>query len=140
MRPPIVTVLVAYLLVAVGALGLRATVTAAPELSEQAAAKLALQKAATDHPQVTGVKVVYSHFEPVPWAVRDSGGALRFSESKSGCPWLGSQLPSVLCPPAPVWAVELTAPAQGPWRSYEGFYLVDARTGDFHLESFSSSN
>jgi hypothetical protein len=65
---------------------------------------------------------------------------MQFSESKSGCPFLMVQLPSWFCPPAAAWAVELTAPPQGQWVHYEGFFLVDAKTGRIGSESFSSSN
>jgi hypothetical protein len=65
---------------------------------------------------------------------------MQFSESKSGCPFLMVPLPSWFCPPAAVWAVELTAPPQGQWVHYEGFFLVDAKAGRIGSESFSSSN
>lgn len=116
-------------------------VTAAgPAISEGVAAKLALHKVAQEHPDLKGFVVVRTRYEPVPWTVRDSRGTMQSSESKSGCPFLMVQLPSWFCPPAAVWAVELTAPPQGQWVQYEGFFVVDAKTGRISSESFSSSN
>lgn len=141
MRRVVLAVLAACMLVAIGAWAVRLVVTGAgPAISEGVAARLALNKVVQEHPGLTGFVVVRSHYEPVPWTVRDSRGRIRYSESKSGCPFLLVQLPSWFCPPAPVWSVELTAPPQGQWIHYEGFFLVDARTGDIGSESFSSSN
>jgi hypothetical protein len=141
MRRVVLAVLAACMLFAVGAWAVRLVVTAAgPAISEGVAAKLALHKLAQEHPELKGFVVVRTHYEPVPWTVRDSRGKLQFSESKSGCPFLMVQLPSWFCPPAAVWAVELTAPPQGQWVHYEGFFLVDAKTGRIGSESFSSSN
>jgi len=141
MRRMVLAVLAACMLFAVGAWALRLVVTATgPSISGGVAAKLALQKVAQEHPEVKGFAVVRTHYEPVPWTVRDSRGTMQYSESTSGCPILMVQLPSWFCPPPPAWAVELTAPPQGQWVHYEGFFLVDAKTGRIGSESFSSSN
>ncbi len=141
MRRVILAVLAGCLLFAIGVWAVRLVETGAgPAISEGVAARLVLLKVSQEHPQLMGFAVVRTHYEPVPWTVRDSRGTLRFSESKSGCPFLIVQLPNWFCPPAPVWAVELTAPPQGQWVHYEGFFLVDARTGGIGSESFSTSN
>jgi hypothetical protein len=141
MQRVVLAVLAACMLFAVGAWPVQLVVTAAgPAISERGAAKLALHKVAQEHPALKGLVVVRTRYEPVPWTVRDGRGTLQFSESKSGCPFLMVQLPSWFCPPAAVWAVELTAPPQGQWVHYEGLILVDAKTGGIGSESFSSSN
>jgi hypothetical protein len=141
MRRVVLAALAACILFAVGASAVRLVVTAAgPAISEAVAAKLTLHKVAQEHPELKGFVVVRTHYESVPWTVRDSRGTMRFSESKSGCPFLMVQLPSWFCPPAAVWAVELTAPPQGQWVHYEGLFLVDAKTGGIGSQSFSSSN
>jgi len=141
MRRVVLAGLAACMLFAVGAWAVRLLVTAAgPAISEGVAARQALHKVAQEHPELKGFVVVRAHYEPVPWTVRDSRGRMQFSESKSGCPLLMVQLPSWFCPPAAVWAVELTAPPQGQWVHYEGFFVVDAKTGGIGSESFSSSN
>ena len=141
MRRVVLAVLAAFLLLAIGAWAVRLVVTAAgPAIPEGVAANLALQRVAQEHPELKGFAVVRTHYEPVPWTVRDSRGTMQYSESKSGCPVLMVQLPSWFCPPAAVWAVELTAPPQGQWVHYEGFFLVDAKTGRIGSESFSGSN
>jgi hypothetical protein len=141
MRRVVLAGLAACMVFAVGVWAVRLVVTAAgPAISEGVAAKLALHKVAQEHPELKGFVVVRTHYEPVPWTVRDSRGMMQFSESKSGCPFLMVQLPSWFCPPGAVWAVELTAPPQGQWVHYEGFFLVDAKTGVIRSESFGSSN
>jgi hypothetical protein len=99
MRRVVLAVLAACMLFAVGAWAVRLVVTAAgPAISEGVAAKLALHKLAQEHPELKGFVVVRTHYEPVPWTVRDSRGTMQFSESKSGCPFLMVPLPSWFCP------------------------------------------
>jgi hypothetical protein len=141
MRRVVLAVLAACILLAAGAWAVGLVLTAVrPAISEEVAAKQALHRVAQEHPELKGLVVVRTHYEPVPWTVRDSRGTEQFTESRSDCPVLMVRLPSWFCPPAAVWAVELTAPPQGQWIHYEGFVLVDAKTGRIGSESFNSSN
>ena len=87
MRRAILALLVAFMMIAIGVGVGRLVVTGAgPAISGTEAAKLALQKEVQEYPQLTGLMVVRSQYEPSPQTVRDSRGRVRFSQSRSGSP------------------------------------------------------
>jgi len=86
-----------------------------------------------------GYTLVNARYDPAPDKVYDDRGNLIFSSSRSACLIVGIRVPPFLCHAEAAWILHLRAPAQGGYRVYDAYVVVNATTGSVSSASVSGS-
>jgi hypothetical protein len=130
-------VLVVAVLAAIG--GLLIVQAIRPHISVEEATAAAIGQIQQMNTGSSGYTLVSARYDLTPDRVYDDRGNLTFSESRSACLVGGLRLPSFLCHAAAAWILHLRAPAQGGYRSYDAWVVVDATTGRVRSASVGGS-
>jgi hypothetical protein len=85
----------------------------------------------------SGYTLVSARYDLAPDRVYDDRGNLIQSESRSGCLVARIQVPEFFCHAAASWILHLRAPAQGGYRFYDAYVVVNATTGSVSSASVS---
>ena len=129
--------LVVVALIAIG--GLLIGQASRPHISVEKATEAAISQIQQMNTGSSGYTLVSARYDPAPDRVYDDRGNLIYSESRSACLVGGLRLPSFLCHAAAAWILHLRAPAQGGYRSYDAWVMVDATTGRVSSASVAGS-
>ena len=130
---------VLILLVLTGTGGLLVVQVIRPHISEEEATAAAISGVQQMNTGSSGYTLVSARYDPAPDKIYDDRGKLIHSESRSACLIGGIRAPFFLCHAEAAWILHLRAPAQGGYRSYDAYVVVNATTGSVSSASVSSS-
>lgn len=130
-------ILVAVVLIAIG--GFVIVQALRPHVSVEEATAAAIGQIQQMNTGSSGYMLVSARYDPAPDRVYDDRGNLTYSESRSACLIGGIRMPSFLCHAEAAWILHLRAPAQGGYRSWDAYVVVDATTGRVRSASVAGS-
>jgi len=111
-----------------GIAGLLVVQAIRPHISVEEATAAAISQIQQMNTGSSGYTLVSARYDPAPDRVYDDRGNLIYSESRSACLIGSIRLPSFLCHAEAAWILHLRAPAQGAYRSYDAYVVVNATT------------
>jgi hypothetical protein len=110
-----------------------------PHISVEEATAAAISQIQQMNTGSSGYTLVSARYDPAPDIVHDDLGNLIYSASRSLCLIGGIRVPSFLCHAEAAWILHLRAPAQGGYRSYDAYVVVNATTGRVRSASVSGT-
>jgi hypothetical protein len=139
LRRTLVAAGVVILLALTGIGGLLVVQAIRPHVSVEQATAAALRQVQQMNTGSNGYTVVSARYDPSPDTIYDDQGNLIHSESRSACLVARVEVPSFLCHAEAAWILHLRAPAQGGYRAYDAYVVVNAATGSVSSASVSAS-
>jgi hypothetical protein len=127
------------LLVLIGISGLLVVQAVRPHVSVEEATAAAISRVQQMNTGAAGFTLVSARYDPAPDKIYDDRGNLTYSETRSACLIGGIRAPSFLCHAEAAWILHLHAPAQGGYRFYDAYVVVNATTGTVRSASVSGS-
>lgn len=101
-----------------------------PPVSQATATTLALNQLRQMNSSLNGYVLVSARYDPAPEKEYDDYGNVIYSESGWSCHKLGLHLPDQLCTEHAAWVLHFRAPAQGGFKNWDAYVLVNATTGN----------